>query len=60
MEGIEDATLATSLVFSSIESRRGSTGTGCTAAELEGSAFAETFAETFLLGLGFAFGTGGL
>ena len=60
MEGIEDATLATALVFSTIESRRSATRTCATAAEPEGSAFAEAFAEIFLLVLGFAFGGGGL
>ena len=58
MEGIEDATLATALVFSSIESRRSATRTCATAAEPEGSAFAEAFAEIFLLVLGFALGGG--
>jgi hypothetical protein len=55
MEGIEDATSATALVFALVES--GSSGTD---AELDGSAFAESFANTFFLGLGFAFGAGGL
>jgi len=57
MEGIGDATMEGVFVFFSARSREASTtGTDRVAEELVDSALAETF----FLGLGFAFGAGGL